>query len=690
MRASARSVAVGAGLVAVLGGASAQAQSLPARAPVRTALDVPYLPQSELLCGGAAVAMVERWWGRRGVYAEDFSDLVRPDLGGILTSELAAAARRRGWETVVFDGTPEQVRRDLETGAPVVTLIQVAPDRYHYVVVLGWSNGRVVFHDPARSPSMTVDETRFLDEWTRADRWAMVLRPAAPAPIAITRRPDPPAAPDSMPCRPWLDRALDAAAANRLDAAADLLAQAQRACPTEALILREMAGIRFKQGRLGEAVALAAEYVERAPNDARGWQLLAATRYLAGDPDGALEAWNRVGRPTVDLVRIDGTRGVRFGQIAGAMSVPHGTVLTASRLALARRRVADLPALSGSAVEYRPVAGGIVEVRAVVAERPPLEQAPRLLAIAAIRALARNEVDLEVATPTGAGELWSAMWRWEHARPRTALRLDLPAELGFHGIVTVEGARERFRFALDTARSGALEETRRSAVAAFGGWITPNFRPTAGFRFEQWSGARQYLAGTAGAELRAADSRFALTITGEYAAALAAHPSYERGGVRATWASSTGLGQAAWSARLGADLASPAAPLGTVPMVGGNLSWVIPLRAHPETAGGRLDGRSAGRVIGHGGLTADHPIHRMGPVTLAAGVFLDGAGVGSPADGSGTGRFYLDAGAGLRAGIADGRLGVLRIDLATGVLDRRTALTVGIHRSWPPFGERSR
>jgi hypothetical protein len=88
------------------------------------------------LCGGAALAMVERWWGRRGVFAEDFSGLVRPELGGIRTSDLASTARARGWDTRVLLGTPELVRHHLDSGEPVVALIQVSPDRYHFVVVL--------------------------------------------------------------------------------------------------------------------------------------------------------------------------------------------------------------------------------------------------------------------------------------------------------------------------------------------------------------------------------------------------------------------------------------------------------------------------------------------------------------------------------------------------------------------------
>jgi hypothetical protein len=89
--------------------------------------------------------------------------------------------------------------------------------------------------------------------------------------------------------------------------------------------------------------------------------------------------------------------------------------------------------------------------------------------------------------------------------------------------------------------------------------------------------------------------------------------------------------------------------------------------------------------MAHGGVAADHPIRRIGLIVVATGAFLDGADVIEPADGSGKNRFYLDAGAGLRIGIADGHLGVLRIDVARGLADRRSAVTIGVHRSWPPW-----
>jgi hypothetical protein len=682
-----RSLTTICGLGLALGGAPASAQSLspnPSSRPTPV-LDVPYLPQSELLCGGAAVAMVERWWGRRGVYAEDFVSLVRPEMRGIRTSDLAAASRALGWETLTFEGTPEEVRQFLEQSVPVVALLQVAPDRYHYVVILAWSDGRVIFHDPARAPARSIDETQFLAEWSGAERWAMVLRPAAPSPsIAVTQALQP-IPPDSMPCRPWLDLALDAVAADQLDEAANLLIEAGRTCPAEPLVLRELAGVRFKQRRLTEAIRLSEQYLARVPEDALGWQLLATSLYMSGDREGALRAWNRVGAPTVDLVRIDGVQEVRFRMIADAMDVRHGTVLTPGHMALARRRVADLPALGRAAVDYQPVGGGLVEVHTVVAERPVLDRGLRLLAAGTLRAVTQHEVGFAIATPTGGGELWTGVWRWEHSHPRVAFRVDMPARLGFPGVIGIGGAWERFRFSLVTPRKGVFEETRRGGGVSFGGWITSALRPTAGLRFERWSGGRKYLDVTAATEFRAAGDRFLLTTGVEYGQALATHPSYTLGNVRGLWTSSVGISRASWSTRVGLDLASRHAPLGVWPVASGDIPWAIPLRAHPRTSDGLLPGATAGRSMLHGGVSGDHPVFRAGPFMLAAGLFLDGAEIRNPADGSGRDRFYLDAGGGLRMGILDGQLGVLRIDLATGLTDRGTAITVGLHQSWPPF-----
>ena len=51
-------------------------------APV-PAIDVPFLPQTEALCGGAAAAMVFRYWGDAHADVQEFAPLVDRRAGGI-------------------------------------------------------------------------------------------------------------------------------------------------------------------------------------------------------------------------------------------------------------------------------------------------------------------------------------------------------------------------------------------------------------------------------------------------------------------------------------------------------------------------------------------------------------------------------------------------------------------------------
>lgn len=649
-----------------------------------TPLAVPYLAQTQLLCGGAALAMVERWWGRRGVFAEDFAALVRPASGGIRTTDLAAAARSRGFDARETERTADAVRGSLRAGVPVIALIEVARDRYHFVVLLAWAGGQVEYHDPAEGPNRTASESQFLARWTGARRWALAVRPD-PAAARLTPALPGAATAAATPCAPWLDRAIDAAVANRLEDAVILLEDAGRACPSERVITRELSAVRFRQRRYTESIRLARDYLALAPDDTIGWQLLASGRYLVGDRNGALEAWNRIGRPVIDFVRIDGSRNIRFKVLADHIDAPLGVVLSPRFLELARRRLSDVPGVRNALVDYEPVPGGLAEVRVAIDERPVVDPVWLSLVRGATGAVAQDEVAFAVASPTRLGELWSARWRWEPARPRVALRVDLPATLAIPGVIHLAETRERFRFALGSSGVGIPEVRRRSVEAGFGGWMTAAVRPSVSMTYDRWSEDRRYVAVSAAVDVRARQERFRLKAGGAQAFGFSGARTYTQLDVGARWASASGIGRPSWSARAGVDRVSDHAPLGTWPIAGTNFDWTIPLRAHSATPGGLIDPRSAGRRIIHAGLTADRPVRRFGLLIVSAGAFLDGAEIANPADVRAENGWLLDAGGGLRVGVGDGRDAVFRIDWAGSITDGRTALSVGLQREWPPF-----
>ncbi|HEY6617058.1 MAG TPA: C39 family peptidase, partial [Vicinamibacterales bacterium] len=171
---------------------SVPANAQPASPPL-SILDVPFISQSEALCGGAAAAMVLRYWGARGLDAESFASLVDRGAGGIRTNRLVEDLRRRGWNAVEVEGREDLVEAELGRGRPVLALIEDRPGTFHYIVIVAATPHAIVLHDPARTPFRVMEREQFARRWSRADRWMAVVTPiessrssAPPAPVAAT------------------------------------------------------------------------------------------------------------------------------------------------------------------------------------------------------------------------------------------------------------------------------------------------------------------------------------------------------------------------------------------------------------------------------------------------------------------------------------------------------------------------
>src|SRR4029078_5392655 len=86
--------------------------SLPSPAAAQP-LPVPFLPQTEALCGGAAAAMVMRYWGAADAYPDAFAPLVDRAAGGIRVDALTADLERRVWVAVAGPGTMAELGQEL-------------------------------------------------------------------------------------------------------------------------------------------------------------------------------------------------------------------------------------------------------------------------------------------------------------------------------------------------------------------------------------------------------------------------------------------------------------------------------------------------------------------------------------------------------------------------------------------------
>ncbi len=646
-------------------------------------LDVPFVPQSEALCGGAAAAMVLRYWHATGVHAEDFAALVSDTAAGITLGDLTRAIRDRGWRAWPSAGSASDVRGHLARGRPVIALIEDRPGRNHYVVVVAWAESGVVFHDPARGPFRVADATTFDRAWTATGRTTLLVVPAdenaalAGPRDAPDRAPLPPAG-QAGACREPLARGIALARAGDVAGGETLLSVVRESCATLSAGPRELAGIRFLQERWMDAAALAEEAVSREPTDLHAWQLLATARFLAEDPAGALTAWNRRNEPRVDLTRIDGLTRTQYDVVAGLVNLPPRTVLTASHLARAARRVAALPAVGGSRVSYTPTANGLATVDVAVVEHPLVATSRARLLAAALGAATTREASLDVASPTGNGELWTMTGRWWEGRPRVAFSLAAPRLGPWSGLWRLDGSWERQTYRAPDA--DRLASDRRRAAIAFADWGSGAFRWEVGGALDHWADRGNLVSATAAVEGRLWIDRLALRVDGSAWPRRRGAAGFGSGSLSAA-ARSTREAGPRWTGQAGLHLVSAAAPLDLWPGAGTGVARAPLLRAHPLLADGAVRAERLGQILMHATLEHRRPVVSRGLAQFDVAAFADVARLGF-ARGIAGPRTDVDLGVGVRVGIA-GAPGGLRLDLARGLRDGGMAVSAAWLRAWP-------
>lgn len=164
----------------------APASVTPSGPPVaaRTALDVPIVAQRPARCGQAALAMVLRYYGADGDALHEVDRAYDPALRGSLITDLAAAARRAGYEANVVTLIPDSLIALLASGVPPIVLYQNgrAPLTVaHYGVVTGWDpiRGAFTLNDGAARPRL-VGRDRLTKRWRTAGSQALIIRRSSP------------------------------------------------------------------------------------------------------------------------------------------------------------------------------------------------------------------------------------------------------------------------------------------------------------------------------------------------------------------------------------------------------------------------------------------------------------------------------------------------------------------------------
>jgi hypothetical protein len=627
-------------------------------------IDVPFIPQSEALCGGAAAAMVLRFWGERGLTAESFAPLVDRSAAGIRTAALVGELRRRGWDATGVRGTPALLSSELAKGRPVLMLIQDRPGTFHYIVVVGITEKAIVFHDPARAPFRVMTRDEFDRRWGAADRWMAVVVPGADVeiPNPKSQTPNPKGITDRetavTSCDSRVADGVQRAQRSELEAAEAQLVSALE-CPGA---LRELAGVRLLQRRWGDVEDLAGAAVAEDADDAHAWRLLATSRFLQNEEKTALDAWNRVGEPRVDLIAVRGLSRTRQRVVERLLNVDADQVLTAELFTRSVRRLRELPSAASTRLEYVPLPSGLAELRATVAERPVFPRTVWSYAALGAVAAARREIEVSAASLTGGGERVTLAWRFWPDRPRAGVAIVAPAPWGGTWGVDGFGERQPFDAMLPPAR-------RSSAGVTLAHWMTSRVYVAVRGGMDRWEDRGSFgVTGIAGRYLsrdERVDARVDLV-------AARGSGGFATTGAAVTLRSSASRAGRVYVGRAGAAMATDGTPADLWPAGDTGHARAVTLRAHPLLRDAALRTEQLGRRIVHASAEALQWHASVAGLRVGPAAFVDAARVTNRLTPGARGD--VDVGIGARA-LVPGLSGVFRLDLAKGLRDGATAVS---------------
>jgi hypothetical protein len=122
--------------------------------------------------------MVLRFLGRNVDTAEIVRETRTEGLKGTLITDLAGAARRRGFAAEVVDLDPPRLRERISAGVPVILLVDLGLwnwSRPHYLVAYGWTPEGVVAHS-GRERGKVIPFSTLDAQWAKMGRLAIIVQ----------------------------------------------------------------------------------------------------------------------------------------------------------------------------------------------------------------------------------------------------------------------------------------------------------------------------------------------------------------------------------------------------------------------------------------------------------------------------------------------------------------------------------
>ena len=139
---------------------------------------VPFLPQEDDSCGPSSLAMVLGFLGKNVATQEIVRETRTEGLKGTLITDLAGAARRRGFAAEIVDLDLPRLRERISEGVPVILLVDLGIwvwSRPHFLVAYGWTPEGVVAHS-GREQGKVIPFSTLDAQWAKMGRLALIVR----------------------------------------------------------------------------------------------------------------------------------------------------------------------------------------------------------------------------------------------------------------------------------------------------------------------------------------------------------------------------------------------------------------------------------------------------------------------------------------------------------------------------------
>ena len=140
---------------------------------------VPFFVQEAYQCGPASLAGVLNFWGVSITPAEIAAEVFSSSARGALGVDLALYAQKRGLQSVFYRGDTEDLRRQIDSGRPVIVLVDYGfwvYEKGHFMVVVGYNDNGFIVNTGASRMKFIADHD-FTRPWRKAGFWTLVLHP---------------------------------------------------------------------------------------------------------------------------------------------------------------------------------------------------------------------------------------------------------------------------------------------------------------------------------------------------------------------------------------------------------------------------------------------------------------------------------------------------------------------------------